>query len=59
MNDYSIGAIEALSWARLIVKKSGEKAGEDAAQQIELMIMKLTVGAAISFRDKVDMIKEL
>jgi hypothetical protein len=55
MNDYSIGAIEALSWARAIVKKRGP----GATTEIEEMIMRLASGSAVSFRDRAELIKEL
>jgi len=60
MNDYSIGAIEALSWARAIMKKCKcHEEYQKASIQVDEMIMRLASGSAVSFRDKADLIKEL
>jgi len=60
MNDYSIGAIEALSWAKAIIKKCSTLEEIRAARaQVEEMIMRLASGSAVSFRDKAELIKEL
>jgi hypothetical protein len=60
MNDYSIGAIEALSWARAILRKCCTLEEIRAVRaQVEEMIMRLASGSAVSFRDKAELIKEL
>jgi hypothetical protein len=60
MNDYSIGAIEALSWAKAIIKKCSTLEEIRAARaQVEEMILKLVGGTALSFRDRAELIKEL
>lgn len=60
MNDYSIGAIEALSWARAIMKKCSSEADYARIREdVEEMIMRLASGTAVSFRDKAELIKEL
>jgi len=60
MNDYSIGAIEALSWARAVMRRCGSVEEIRAARgQVEEMIMRLASGSAVSFRDKAELIKEL
>jgi hypothetical protein len=60
LNDYSIGAIEALSWARAIMRKcTCQDEYRRAGMQVEEMIMRLASGSAVSFRDKAELIKEL
>ena len=60
MNDYSIGAIEALSWARAVMRKSNtQEEIRVVRQQVDEMIMRLVNGSAVSFRDRAELIKEL
>lgn len=60
MNDYSIGAMEALSWVRAILKKCEDlEAFYTARKEIDEMIMKLASGAAVSFKQKARFINEL
>ena len=60
LNDYSIGAIEALSWARAIMKKCRSEADYARARRdVEEMLMRLASGTAVSFRDKAELIREL
>ncbi len=60
MNDYSIGSIEALSWANAILRKC--KTAEEfatAQAKVQEMILKLASGTAVTFRDRADLITEL
>lgn len=60
MNDYSIGAMEALSWVRATLKKCEDlEAFCEARKEIDEMIMKLASGAAVSFKQKTKFIPEL
>jgi len=60
MNDYTIGAMEALSWVRAILKKCGDlESFCMARKEIDEMIMKLASGAAVSFHTKARFIPEL
>lgn len=60
MNDYSIGSIEALSWANAILRKC--RTAEDyakAQEKVQDMVLKLASGTAVSFRDRAELITEL
>ena len=60
MNDYSIGALEALSWARAVLQKCKTlDQYTDASKQIQDMIMQLSSGAAVSFKRKTMTIEEI
>ena len=60
MNDYSVGAIEALSWTRAIMRKCGSVEEIRIVRvQVDEMIMRLASGSAVSFRDKAELIREL
>lgn len=60
MNDYSIGAVEALSWAYAVLQGcEGLESFRAARREIEGMIMRLASGAAVSFKRKTDFIPEL
>jgi len=60
MNDYSIGAIEALSWVRAILKKCNEiEMFIKARKEIEDMLLRLASGAAVDFKRKTDYIEVL
>jgi len=60
MNDYSIGAMEALSWVRAILKKcESTESFCKARKEINEMIMRLASGAAFSFKTKTRFIPEL
>ena len=53
MNDYGIGAMEALSWAYAVLRKCENIITfQDARKEIEAMIMHLASGAAVSFKRK-------
>lgn len=60
MNDYSIGAMEALSWAKAKLKECAtirdfRKAREEILETLD----RLSSGAAVNFRDKVREIPEI
>jgi len=60
MNDYGIGAMEALSWAYSTLKKCDSlESFQDAREDLKQMILRLASGAAVSFRDKSESIREL
>ena len=60
MNDYSMGALEALSWARIQLRKCDtQKDYEKTREEIGEMMIKLVSGAAVSFRDKVELSQEI
>jgi len=60
LNDYSIGAMEALSWARSILHQCRCEADYKKAKvEVDNMMMRLMLGAAVSFQEKTQMIKEL
>ena len=57
MNDYGMGAMEALSWAQGILEtcKSIEDF-EKARREINHTVKRLMEGAAINFRKKIELI---
>lgn len=56
MNDYGIGAMEALSWARAVLRKCRTlEQFEEARREVEEMIMRLSSGAAVDFRRKAEL----
>jgi hypothetical protein len=60
MNDYTIGAMEALSWAYAILERCKElKDFIEARNEVRDMIMRLSTGAAVSFKRKTEFIKGL
>lgn len=60
MNDYSIGALEALSWARAVLSKCKTlEEFEATRKEIEEMIMRLSSGAAVSFKKRTEFIEIL
>ena len=60
MNDYSIGAMEALSWTYAILQKCENlESFQFAKTEIGDMIMRLASGAAVSFKRKTDFIDHL
>ena len=60
MNDYSIGAMEALSWTRAVMAKCKDLGFFlKARHEVEEMILRLASGAAVSFKKKTDLIDEL
>jgi len=53
MNDYSIGAMEALSWAYAVLQKCDSlNSFRTGRNEIGDMIMSLASGAAVSFKRK-------
>ncbi len=55
MKDYNVGAMEALSWAYALLERCNE--AEDfakARERIKDMILRLAMGAAESFRRKME-----
>lgn len=60
MNDYSIGALESLSWARAVLSKCKTLEEFKATRkEIEEMIMRLTSGAAVDFKRRAEFIEVL
>lgn len=60
MNDYSMGALETLSWVMAVLRKC--RSLEDfqgAEDEVNGMVLKLASGAAVSFRDKAALIEEI
>lgn len=58
MNDYSMGALEALSWARaVLVRCDSREDFEGARVEIEGMMIKLASGAYVNFRMKAELIE--
>lgn len=59
MNDYSMGAMEALSWSYAILRKCRTVEDFQAAQrEMGEMLMRLSTGAAVSFKTRVEFIPE-
>jgi len=57
MNDYSVGALEALSWARAVLRRCRTMRDfEEARREIEEMMIRLAAGAAVNFRRKAELI---
>jgi len=51
-----MGAMEALSWARAVLKKCRTlEQFEDARKEVEEMIMRLMSGAAVDFKRKTEL----
>ena len=60
MRDYEMGAMEALSWAFAKLRKCGNLEEFRAAkEEVEEMVLRLTSGAAVNFRDKSEFIPEI
>jgi hypothetical protein len=60
VNDYSMGALEALSWVRAVLRKCQTlEEFQVAVQEVNGMVLRLASGAAISFRDKAALIEEI
>lgn len=60
MNDYSIGAMEALSWTYATLRKCENlETFQFAKREIGDMIMRLASGAAVDFKRKSDFIEVL
>ena len=63
MNDYTIGALEALAFSMAVINKHIDKDEKgpvlDVYSEIEATELKLLAGTAIVFRDKVDLIKTM
>ena len=57
MNEYGIGAMEALSWAKEVLKECRTpEEFRKAYTEIDATIGKLMTGAAINFQKKMDQI---
>lgn len=54
LNDYSLGALQALSWAKQTLKKHGYKQG---LTMIEETIQKIVSGVAVDFSKKIEKIE--
>lgn len=52
MNEYSMGALEALSWVVLVLQEA--KGLEEAVSKVEDVANKVRGGVAVNFRDRVD-----
>ena len=60
MRDYEIGAMEALLWAFAKLRKCGNLEKFRAAkEEVEEMVIRLTSGVAVNFRDKSEFIPEI
>lgn len=49
MNDYSIGAMEALSYAKAVLDKYGARKGR---KMIDETLSKIVSGTAVNFKEK-------
>ena len=59
MNDYSIGAMEALSWARGSLKHCKTvKEFKEARDEINRTLLKLAAGAAVNFKEKAELLND-
>jgi len=55
MNDYSQGALEALAWARKVLRNcESVREFRRARGEIEDSLLKLTHGAAVNFSDRAE-----
>jgi hypothetical protein len=60
VNDYSMGALEALSWVRAVLRKCRKlEEFQVAEEEVNGMVLRLASGAAVSFRDKAALIEEI
>jgi len=60
MNDYSIGAMEALSWAKQLLENCEEMSQyERAKREVDEALLDLVGGGAVHFRDRLTMIPKL
>lgn len=60
MNDYSIGALEALSWAKQLLENCESEAQYERAKvEIAEALLDVVSGGAVSFRDRLTMIPRL
>ena len=60
MNDYSIGALEALSWAKQLLENCEEMGQyERAKTEVNEAMLDIVGGGAVSFRDRLTMIPRL
>lgn len=60
MNDYSIGALEALSWAKSVLRKCRTLDEFEAARkEMEEMFMRLASGVAVDFKRRSELIEVL
>jgi hypothetical protein len=61
LNDYTVGCLEALSYAMAVIDKHFEEKDQgpvlDVYDELEKTALKLLAGLAIPFRDKVDLVK--
>jgi len=61
MNDYTVGALEGLSYAMAVIKKHVDEKDQGPTlniyAELEATALKLLAGLAIPFKDKVDLIK--
>ena len=51
MRNYAVGAVEALSWVKHLLK---EKKAEEALKEVEDAIETILKGAAIDFRRRIE-----
>ena len=59
MNDYSMGAMEALSWARSVLKQCSTLEGfKEARDEINRVLLKLAGGAAVDFKEKAELLSD-
>ena len=59
MNDYSMGAMEALSWARARLKQCislGEF--KVARDEVNETLLRLTSGVAVNFGDRLELLRD-
>jgi hypothetical protein len=60
MNDYSIGALEALSWAKQLLENCENEAQYRRAKvEVDRALLDLVTGGAVHFRDRLTMIPKL
>jgi len=60
MNDYSLGSLEALSWARALLRKCSTVEDFKTARETIIEVwMRIASGSAVNFKDKAERIQEL